>query len=204
MRTRTVLIAAALLLATWIAPAPYAHAQDNLAAVEDKAIAKPEPSSEAQPRTNLRRYVPETISEGWRRVFDALPDPAQTPPMPGPKDIEGWKRVYDAFEQKALKGAEAAITQLHVSVTSKKLGGVPVLEITPEAWVNNGKLLIYTHGGAYTLFSARSTLPSSALVANRTGLRVISVDYTSAPRARWQDVTDQVVTVVPTRERKTG
>ena len=56
-------------------------------------------------------------------------------------------------------------------------------------------MLIYTHGGAYTFFSARSSLGSAALVATHTGLRVISVDYTNPPRARWQEVTDQVVHV---------
>lgn len=56
-------------------------------------------------------------------------------------------------------------------------------------------MLIYTHGGAYTFFSARSSLGSAALAATHTGLRVISVDYTNPPRARWQEVTDQVVQV---------
>jgi acetyl esterase/lipase len=113
--------------------------------------------------------------------------------LPGPNDIEGWQKAYDAVEQGALKIAEEAVSKLQVSVAGKNLDGVPVIEITPKGWVNDGKLLIYTHGGAYTFFSARSTLPSAALVANHTGLRVLSVDYTNPPRARWQEVTDQVV-----------
>ena len=115
--------------------------------------------------------------------------------MPGPNDIEGWQKAYDAVEQSALKGAEEAARKFQVSVASKTLGGVPVLEITPKGWVDDGKLLIYTHGGAYTFFSARSSLGSAALAATHTGLRVISVDYTNPPRARWQEVTDQVVHV---------
>jgi monoterpene epsilon-lactone hydrolase len=152
-------------------------------------------ASETRPQTNLRRYVPSTISEGWRQVYESLPDPTEAPILPGPNDIEGWQKAYDAHEQNALKAADEAVQQYQVSVASRSLGGVPVLEITPKGWVDNGKLLIYTHGGAYTFFSARSTLPSSALVAHRTGLRVISVDYTVAPRARWPKVMDQVVSV---------
>ena len=110
-------------------------------------------------------------------------------------DLEGWKKIHDGFEQGSLKVAEEAAKQLQVKVASKELGGVPVLEVTPKGWVDNGKLVIYTHGGAYTMFSARSTLTSAALVASRTGLRVISVDYTNPPRARWAEVTDQVVKV---------
>jgi len=152
-------------------------------------------SSEIRPQMNLRRYVPDTVSEGWRQVYEAFSDPTKVPPMPGPNDIEGWKKVFDASEQRVVPLSEAAVKQFDVSVTSKKLGGVPVLEVTPKGWVDNGKLLIYTHGGAYTMFSAQSTLQSAALVAYRTGLRVISVDYTNPPSARWQKVTDQVVIV---------
>lgn len=32
-------------------------------------------------------------------------------------------------------------------------------------------------------------------MAERTGLRVISIDYTLAPHAQWQEITDQVITV---------
>ncbi len=77
----------------------------------------------------------------------------------------------------------------------RKLGGIPVLEIKPRNWKDNGKLMVYTHGGAYTIASAESTLGSSALMAETTGLRVISIDYTLAPHARWQQITDQVVNV---------
>jgi len=152
-------------------------------------------SSEHRPQTNLRRFVADTVSAGWRQVFETMPDPAKTPRLPGPNDLEGWKKLYDASEQGALKVAEEAAKKLQVNFAGKELGGVRILEITPKGWVNNGKLLVYTHGGAYTMFSARSTLTSGALAANRTGLRVISVDYTNPPRARWSQVTDQVVRV---------
>jgi len=154
-------------------------------------------SSEATtpPRTDLRRFVPSTVSEGWKQVYAAMPDPTAMPTLPGPADLEGWSKIYEANERGALERAASAAEQLHVRVTSESLGGVPVLEVTPEGWVDDGKLLLYTHGGAYTMFSARSSLPSAALVASRTGLRVLSVDYTNPPRARWQEVTDQVVRV---------
>ncbi|WP_455222789.1 alpha/beta hydrolase [Kaarinaea lacus] len=150
---------------------------------------------EIRSQTNLRRFVPDTVSKGWRQVFEKYPDPTKANRAPGPNDLEGWKTLHDAAEQGALKVAEEVVKQLQVTVVSKDLGGIPVLEVTPKGWVDNGKLLIYTHGGAYTLFSARSTLNSAALVASRTGLRVISVDYTNPPRARWAEVTDQVVKV---------
>jgi len=129
-------------------------------------------------------------------VIEALPDPTQAPVLPAPDDIDGWKQAYEAQERGALeKGVDKAVERLLVTVTEKTIGGVPVLEITPKGWVEDGKRLIYTHGGAYTMFSARTTAPGAALAAKGTGLRVISVDYTNPPRARWQEVTDQVVKV---------
>jgi acetyl esterase/lipase len=44
--------------------------------------------------------------------------------------------------------------------------------------------------------SARSSLIKSVPAADVTGYRVISVDYTVAPAAKWQQVTDEVVAVV--------
>ena len=36
--------------------------------------------------------------------------------------------------------------------------GTPVLDIKPKDWQDNGVVLVFTHGGAYTLYSASSSL----------------------------------------------
>ena len=46
------------------------------------------------------------------------------------------------------------------------MGGVPVLDIKPKGWKNSRKLLVYTHGGAYALYSAKSRLMSAVPMAN--------------------------------------
>ena len=70
-----------------------------------------------------------------------------------------------------------------------------MLEIKPKSWIDNGKVLVYVHVGAYTFQSAESTLGSSVLSATATGLRVISIDYTLAPQAQWKRASDQVLAV---------
>ena len=122
-------------------------------------------------------------------------DPNQAPPAPDPTEIEQWKALQEAMEARNLERQKDVVERLGPDVTKNELGGVPVLDIKPRNWRSNGKIMVYTHGGAYTLFSAASTLSSSALMADATGLRVISIDYTLAPHAKWQEVTDQVVTV---------
>ena len=146
-------------------------------------------------QTNLRRFVPTTISEGWQDVYEKLPDPTQMATLPGPDDIEAWGKVHSDIEKAQEANVQRIIQKYDLNVESRDFGGVPVLEVIPGGWKDNGKVLVYVHGGAYTMFSARTSLGSSGPVARHTGLRVIAVDYTNPPRAKWQEVTDQVVTV---------
>ncbi len=149
----------------------------------------------AQPAAEPYVNVPDTVSPEAQAYLRLLPDPHLQPAAPGPAEIEQWKALQLALEARNLDRQKDIVGRLGPDVTKQDLGGVPVLDIKPRNWRNNGKVMVYTHGGAYTLQSAASTLGSSALMADATGLRVISIDYTLAPRAKWQEVTDQVLTV---------
>jgi len=141
-------------------------------------------------------YVPDTISPEAQKELTAIY--AAKPykrVFPAADDLEGWKKTHAAGEKGKVAVVEKAIADNKVTVTEAKMGGVPVLDIRPEGWKDNGKVLVYTHGGAYTMFSARSTLGSSAPMARATGLRVISVDYTTAPFAKWKEIQEQVISV---------
>ena len=48
-------------------------------------------------------------------------------------------------------------------------------------------------GGAYTMFSAESTLISAVPHAHDTARRVISIEYTTAPFGTYKTITDQTV-----------
>lgn len=117
-------------------------------------------------------------------------------PVPAPDaEIEAWVAVQDAIEQATREGADKAIETNEVTVTENVLGGVPVLEIIPKNWTDDGKVLVYTHGGAYVLFSAYSTLPSSAPMSRASGMKVISVDYTLSPTDNWEKIQGDVIKV---------
>ena len=72
------------------------------------------------------------------------------------------------------------------NVGSTKMGNVSVLDIKPKGWIDNGRVLVYTHGGGYTQLSANSTLGGSLMIANTTGLGTISIDYTLAPFSKME------------------
>lgn len=141
-------------------------------------------------------FVPTTISPEAQQVLRGLIEAKPYARVaPQPEDLESWRVTHDAIEEAAREGAEAAVERNGVSVSEEELGGVPVLDIRPEGWIDNGNVLVYTHGGAYTVFSARTTLPSSAQMSRATGLRVISVDYTTAPFAKWGEIQEQALSV---------
>jgi acetyl esterase/lipase len=145
------------------------------------------------------RVPPDTLSPAFRAAWPMITGRGNGgdagPPI---TDLAAWKRRQDVIDAGLTKLGEGAVKAYKVEAVPTILGGVPVLTVTPQGWKDDGRLLIYVHGGAFTSFSARSTLFSSALMANRTGLRVISVDYTLAPQQRWQATTDQVVSVYRT------
>ena len=90
------------------------------------------------------------------------------------------------------------------NITSAKLGNVNVLDIKPKNWKDNGKVLVYLHGGGYTFLSANSTLGAAVPVANTTGLRVISVDYSFTPFSKWNQTTSEVVSVIQALIKEKG
>ena len=140
-------------------------------------------------------HIPDTISQEAREFLRALPDPNLGSACPEPDEVEKWKSVQKAAELRDFERQKGLVDRLHPKLTKRNFAGVPVLDIKTRGWKDNGKVLVYTHGGAYTFHSAGSTLASSLLVANSTGIRVISVDYTLAPHSRWPQMIAQVVTV---------
>jgi hypothetical protein len=141
-------------------------------------------------------YIPTTMlaeAQAAARMFTLKLRDTQTPL---PNDIEGWEKIW-AFREDYFKDMNREIVKtLGTSVKEIKMGGVPALDVRPKAWKDNRKAVIYTHGGGYTFNIAASTLIGSAPVADATGLRVISVDYTVAPKAKWREVTNQVSSVI--------
>src|SRR4029077_20857040 len=91
--------------------------------------------------------------------------------------------------------SELIIKHYGPTISEYMLGGIPVLDVRPRDWRDNGKVVVYTHGGAHVTYSADSTLDKAAIFADDTGHRVISVDYTLAPEAKFHQITEQIVTV---------
>jgi len=143
----------------------------------------------------LYNYAPSTVSSEAKAIIETFTDALSKPSMPAPDAHEQWKIIQQLPEDASKDEMQALIDNLGLDVSTVELGGTPVLDIKPKGWKDNGKVLVYTHGGAYVLFSAMSTVGISGSVAQATGFRVISIDYTLAPHAKWLQISDEILTV---------
>jgi len=140
-------------------------------------------------------HIPTTISEAWQAQLRQYPNPDGMNAFPPGDDVEAWGRLQGMMEEALGADYDAVLESNGATAQRRTIGGVPVLEVRPRDWEDNGKLLVYVHGGAYTLGSVVSTVGSAVYGAEATGLRVISIDYTLTPQARWRQITDEVVAV---------
>jgi monoterpene epsilon-lactone hydrolase len=147
-------------------------------------------------------HIPDTISPEAQQVLRMMTGP-QGLSLPGPNDLEGWKKIrtyvppqLKEIEKNPEISRRTSDVMKQYPSTSKEgnLGGVPVVEIASGTWRENGKVLVYVHGGGYVTGGAGFGL--GGWVSGETGLRIISVGYTLAPEAKWDRISDQVVSVL--------
>jgi acetyl esterase/lipase len=77
-----------------------------------------------------------------------------------------------------------------------RINGVPVVDIRPKGWTDEGKVVVYTHGGGYVGGIASDALDSTLPLATEGSYRIISVSYQLAPHARFPQVTDESCAVL--------
>lgn len=146
---------------------------------------------------DLRYLIPQTVSPQARAVYERMSPPADV-------RLKVFKLPitladFDALYAKSLTAGEVSsaplVKALGVTNADMRLGGVSVLETKPPNYHDDGTVLIRVHGGDFILGSARSNAGADAEMAVATGKRILSVDYTVAPRGKWPLVTDQVIAV---------
>lgn len=155
--------------------------------------------SEATTTTAVQQpyvHVPSTVSPQAQAFLRTLKDPHLNPRFPDPGDLDGWKKLQALTEADGKARSEPLLMRYKHTVKELNLGGVPVLDIRSQDWKDDGKVLVYNHGGAHVMYSAASMLGRAVVAASETGLRVLSIDYTLAPQAKYNQMSDQVVAAI--------
>jgi epsilon-lactone hydrolase len=128
--------------------------------------------------------IPTTITSEAQNALKNITSQMPEFVTPGPNDLKGWEELNKQVSAMSTAQSQSLVDSFETNITPTKLGNVSVLDIKPKGWVNNGKVLVYIHGGGYTILGANSTLNNSVPVANATGLRIISIDYSLAPSSK--------------------
>ena len=143
-----------------------------------------------------RLVLPASVSDAARSIMAPLGlifagMPAQ--PIPTTPEAFDEAAKSSAAFQKAFMAGKVAL--LKPTIVTGELGGIPIIDVTPRGWRDDGTTLVYVHGGGFVQGSAGSCLLLAALMADRSGRRVISIDYTLSPRANYDAISDEIVRV---------
>jgi acetyl esterase/lipase len=183
----------------WIALAALGFAAAASANADD-ATATPAgqpPVQAAAPAPTQPYYLPPSISPQARAFYERMLPIIMKGQAARP--VAHTAADFQARRKSLLVGVDernaAVLKKFNAVATDLNIGGVPVVEIRPLDYRDDGTLLIRVHGGGFVQDSAHSALGGDALMTSFTGKRIISVDYTVAPEGRWPLVTDQVVAV---------
>ncbi|HEY1076911.1 MAG TPA: alpha/beta hydrolase fold domain-containing protein [Fontimonas sp.] len=144
----------------------------------------PEPAPHLS--NEARRYFQETFSLAER---DALR-------LPAPGDVEAWRQRNREEMRKREPMNRLLLARYGAQLAQISIGGVRVSDIRPARGALAGKTLIYVHGGGFVAGAAHDALDSTLPLAEESGLRILSVDYTLAPAGDHRTIGEQVLAVL--------
>ncbi len=111
--------------------------------------------------SNSTITIPTTISSEAQNALINITTQMPEFVNPGPYDLKGWEELNKQVSAMSIAQSQSLVDNFKPNITSTKLGNVNVLDIKPKNWVDNGKVLVYVHGGGYTILGANSTLNNS-------------------------------------------
>ena len=121
---------------------------------------------------------PSAISAAAKAFFETAP-----PPTHWPVTDETIEAVRQRERDGCAPHSEAARAALTERVEGVEIAGVPVEIVVPKGYdrANDGRAVLYFHGGAHVTGSPFEDLPITAGLAHRLGLKVCSSGYRLAP-----------------------
>ena len=101
------------------------------------------------------------------------------------------------MEQQWIQKYAPYIESVHPRIDEVSLGGVTCYDIRPKNLADDSKVLVYLHGGAYVVYRAGGSMLGRAVTAaDQWNVRVVSVEFSHAPRQKFDEITDECVAAV--------
>ena len=109
------------------------------------------------------------------------PDPAVAPMLPS--DPVALSAIAAQADSMTIEMVRSLRDQLPVTVTRDVIEGVEVHRVAPVESDprHDDHLFVYVHGGAFVLNGGEASLVEPILIAQRTGMKVLSIDYRMPP-----------------------
>jgi acetyl esterase/lipase len=159
-------------------------------------------SSKVQERVwkigSRRLPVPAHVSEVMQESLLKTPVPdVEAAKKSTPQKREQWEAFIKEKDTHAAAGVQALAEQLSVTVVQESIDGVNVYRVTPADIDAKHKnhLFVHLHGGAYVLNSGVAGTAGAVLIAARTKMAMLSIDYRMPPGHPFPAGLDDVVTV---------
>lgn len=139
------------------------------------------------------------ISAEAQAFLDSLPPYEARPRPPEPGDKAAWAawqaRIEDLGGQRSAMTRQAYADRVSVSANAPA-AGLASLTMRPHAEASGRAPVLFLHGGAYTAFSAASSLFASIPLAAELQTSVTSLDYPLAPAAGAREIVSRTADAV--------
>ena len=143
--------------------------------------------------------APAGASDELRRsvATTPMPDPSAARMMFKNDKAIDWNEMIKARSSSRGSSASKLVESLGVSIEKHKIEGVTIYHVDPgkvDPKFSNS-LFLYVHGGAYVFGGGDGSVSEAAIIASKSKIRVISVDYRMPPKDPFPAAVDDVVVV---------
>jgi monoterpene epsilon-lactone hydrolase len=136
-----------------------------------------------------RGAIPFSVSNKAKEAFSRLwLEAGHDLIVPAVEDTAGFRRMRDSLVLSKRSLAEQAMVANRVTPVDTVMGGTHVIDLRPKGWKESGRMVILFHGGPHNPDDAFTAAAYGAPLANASGLRVVIVDNTAAPRYNWKEI----------------
>jgi acetyl esterase/lipase len=108
-----------------------------------------------------------------------------------------WVVAVEKRNEQTRANVPMLADQLSVTVEEEHIDGVGAYRVAPPEIDRRHQdhLFVYVHGGAYVLNAGEAGLPEAMLIAARTKMPVLSIDYRMPPQHPFPAALDDVIAV---------